>query len=96
MWPPSSEFWASLGVAGPLVAILLYLLRQATDERRQITDAFLNALMSTVQVSNEARVRSASELSNLSQSIREQTSRASEEHSRVIDAIGKMILREHA
>lgn len=85
-----------LGVAAPFVALLLYLLKQANDERREMTARFLDALKTTVDKETEARLRAANELATLTQSIRVQQERSTAEHERIVDALGKMTVRERA
>ncbi len=41
--------WLQLGIAGPLVAILLYLLKTTTDERREANRQFIEALKGAVE-----------------------------------------------
>ena len=91
-----TEVVKTLGVSGPLVAILLYLLRQMNDERKAVTAQFLDALRTTVEQSNEARLRSATELGQLTVTLRDHQERSGDEHARIVDAIGKLSLRERA
>jgi len=88
------NIWVQLGIATPFVALLWYLLKQATDERKEITVKFLAALTSTVEQSNDARIRSANELSILTQTIHDHQENSADEHQRIVDAIGKLGLRE--
>lgn len=96
----SAEQWTeivkTLGVSGPLVAILLYLLRQMNEERKSVTTQFLDALRTTVEQSNEARVRAANELSQLVTALRDHQERSGDEHNRIVDAIGKLGVRERS
>lgn len=89
------ELLKTLGVASPLVVILLYLLKEATKERQAITTAFLDALKTTVEQSNEQRLRTSNELAELTHALRDDGKRAAEEHGRIVDAIDKLDLRRH-
>lgn len=90
---PDNTIWVQLGLAAPLVGILLFLLKQSTDERKDITSKFLVALQTTVNASNEARLRTADEVANLTSTLRDVQKHSTEEHNRIVDAIGKLELR---
>lgn len=81
------ELARTLGIASPLVGLLIYLLRQATEERREITDRFLVALETTVAGSSKAMQENTAATRELSVTLRD-------EHARIVDAIGKLDLRE--
>lgn len=91
-----SSFWGdtikTLGIAAPLVSLLIYLLKQATEERKEITGRFLVALQTTVEQSNEARIRAADELGQLVVAMKEHHKSSGEEHTRVVEAIHELIL----
>lgn len=82
-----AQFAQTLGVAAPLVAILLYLLRQSTEERQRITDRFLSSMDKRDAESIDARLRSAQALNELTGSIREHDRRCVEEHLSMIRAL---------
>lgn len=77
---PPDSIWATLGVAAPLVAILYYLLRQATEERKDTTKQFLSALTTTVAQSTEA-------MRQLQEASRAQAANVTAEHLRIIAAL---------
>lgn len=90
------EVAKSLGVAAPLVIVLLYLLKVllqllngATEERKAITAQFVEAMKTTVATSALAQQQAATALQDLAASQREQANRTTDEHNRLIDAIGK-------
>lgn len=84
------ELARTLGVASPLVGLLIYLLRQATEERQQITDRFLSALESTVAGASKAIQDNTSATKELSATIEANRKSNIDEHSRIVDAIGKL------
>lgn len=67
--------------------LLVFLVRQATDERKTITDRFLTSLEGVVKDSTEARLRSAATLEQLTGAIRDHERRSSEEHGRILDRL---------
>ena len=75
----------TFGVAAPIVALLVYMVREATAERARITDRFLSSLEGVVRDSTDARLRSAQALNDLTGAIREHDRRSSEEHARLMD-----------
>ena len=89
----TETIWLQLGIAAPLVVILLYLLKQSTDERREITTKFLAALQTTVEQSNEQRLRASNELAQLTDVIREDKKLSADEHARIVESIDKLYLR---
>lgn len=94
----TSEQWAevikTLGVSGPLVGILIYLLKQATEERRAITKDFLATLTTTVSSNAQAQTRAAESLQDLAGALRDTAKSSADEHNRIVDAIGKLGRRE--
>lgn len=92
------EQWAdlaqTLGVASPLVALLIYLLRQATEERREITNRFLGALETTVAGATKAIQENTAATRELSVTIEANRKSSVDEHARIVDAIGKLGRRE--
>lgn len=94
--PSWGEIFAQLGVAVPLVAILLYLLKQTTDERRAITSDFLQTLRETVAANAAGNERVAASLNELALADRERKLAATAEHERMIrelDRIGSELAR---
>lgn len=85
----AATFWTSLGTAAPLVAILLYLLRQSTLERQSITNGFLETLKTTIASNVQAQAMTVDALKEQSSALKEFSARSAEEHTRLIDAIGK-------
>lgn len=87
MQPMTDGLWSTLGVAAPLVGILIYLLRQATIERQEITTKFLEALTTTVSANTQATREIGIALDIMRKA-------SQSEHERIIDAVGKMGSRE--
>lgn len=92
------EILRPLGVAIPLVAILLYLLKQATDERRLITADFLLTLRETIKSGAEnnalvaARMQAmASEISALNIETQERRAAATAEHKEMMQALSHIL-----
>lgn len=90
----TAEQWGdlarTLGIASPLVGLLIYLLRQATEERQNITDRFLSALESTVAGATKAIQDNTAATRELSVSIEANRKSNIDEHTRIVDAIGKL------
>lgn len=84
----------TLGVAAPLVVLLIYLLRQANEERQKITDRFLVALESTVARAIETQQQSTSALKDITNEVAADRRAQTDEHNRIVDAIGKIGRRE--
>lgn len=53
----SPQFASYVGVAFPLVAILVYLLWQSNQERRETTGRFLDTLQQTIQTNAAAMIQ---------------------------------------
>lgn len=81
------ELFKTLGVAGPLVLLLFYLLRENIAERKAMTQEFLKTLQETVKSAGEVAVKSAESMDTVSDTLRQTTERHSREHERIIDAI---------
>ena len=62
---PDNTIWIQLGLAAPLVGILLYLLKQSTDERKEITTKFIDALKTVVTETNDVRMKQAIEMGEM-------------------------------
>ena len=97
------EIGKSLGIAAPLVIVLLYLLRllvdlltRATDERKTITTQFIDAMKTSATTSAIAQQQAAASLQELAATFRENASRSMDEHNRIVDALGKLSIRERA
>lgn len=88
------ELTRTLGVAAPLVGLLWLLLRQATEERRDITGRFLTALENTVAGATKATQDNTVATRELSSVIEANRQSSLDEHNRIVDAIGKLGLRE--
>ena len=84
----------TLGIASPLVGLLWLLLRQATEERKTITDRFVAALETTVANSTQAQRENAIAISAVNREVEENRAASAKEHERIIDAIGKLGRRE--
>lgn len=91
------EVTKNLGVAAPLVIVLLYLLRflvelltKATNERQAVTTQFVDAMKTIATTSAVAQQQAAASLQELASAIRDGGSRSMEEHDRIVDAIGKI------
>lgn len=96
-----AEIAKQLGVAAPLVLVLMYLLRfmaqllhQATEERKAITAQFVDAMKTTAATSALAQEKAAQSLQDLAASLREQGVRSTDEHNRIVDALGKFSSRD--
>lgn len=83
-----------LGVAAPLVSILVYLLKQSNEERREITDKFLSTLDSTVKTNAEASAKIAASLAELNQTLRDGNQAAQTEHGRIMDFLREQTPRK--
>ena len=90
-WVPFAQ---QLGLAAPLVALLLWLLGSNTSERRDITDKFLGAQQRQLEANTElqkiasgAQLQLAVALAEHSQTIREHTRVSTEEHRRMLELI---------
>ncbi len=95
------ELVKTLGVGAPLVAFLYLQLRDAqaereksSHERREITTRFLATLESTITQNTAAQTKSSEGLIDLTAAMREALRATTEEHNRLIDAIGKLGRRD--
>jgi len=86
-WP---ELARTLGIAAPLVLVLTYMLREATAERREITARFLTALQTTVEQSNEVRIRAATEMHELVVGLAQDRERGAAEHERMVQILEQL------
>lgn len=86
--------WSQLGAIGFLVSLLVYLLKQSNEERRETNERYLTALTSTVSKNNETITAVSASITELRGAIAEQTKIHTEEHKAIIDAIGKLSTRE--
>ena len=84
------NFATQLGVAGPLVVLLIWLLRQTNEERREITDKYLATLLDTVKTHAESSGRLTTALSELSAAEKAEMHLHSEEHSRILQVLTKI------
>lgn len=90
------EIFAPLGVAVPLVLVLFYLLRQATEERRSINTEYLRTMREMVSANAQGNERVAGALNELAEADRERKLAATAEHERMIrelDRIGSEMAR---
>lgn len=69
-----------LGVAVPLVMILFYLLRQANEERRDMTDKFLAHVQETVKMISEVSTKTTGAITEMRQ-------QSSQEHREMIQEL---------
>ena len=90
LMPTWSDLVAQLGVAVPLVAILMYLLKQSTDERRAISADFLKTLRETVAANASGNERVASAMNDLALADRERKMAATAEHERMIRELDRI------
>ena len=88
------ELMRTLGVASPLVGLLIYLLRQATEERREITNRFLGALETTVAGATRATQENTAATRELAAATEASRKASVDEHGRIVDAIGKLGRRD--
>lgn len=82
---------AQFGIAGPLVGILIYLLKSTNEERREITKDFLSTLESMVKANTEATTGTASALAMLNSSIRDTSAANSAEHQQMIGLLRELL-----
>lgn len=99
------ELMRTLGVASPLVGLLIWMLRQATEERQRvaaeatverkdITNRFLTALETTVSSATRAIQENTAATKELSATIEANRKSSVDEHGRIVDAIGKLGRRD--
>lgn len=88
------ELTRTLGVAAPLVLMLLYLLKQSNEERQKLTDRFLAALETTVTRAIDTQNSATSAIKDMSNAVVNDRRSAQEEHNRIVDAIGKIGRRD--
>lgn len=88
--PDWLEVLKPLGVAVPLVAVLFYLLRQATEERRAITGDFLRTLRETVAANADSISKVTAALAELTSATRERKEESSDEHNKMIDLLTRI------
>jgi hypothetical protein len=88
-----AELFKTVGVAAPLVGLLIYLLRQATEERREITNRFLAALENIGGNATRAIHENSVEMRGLAVMIEANRKSSVDEHARIVDSIGKLDLR---
>ncbi len=88
--PVMSQLIGQLGIGAPLVALLIWLLRAADSERREITTKFLTTLESTIKTSAESSSKLGSSLADLSKSVTERNMAATQEHQRMIDLMNNI------
>lgn len=91
------EVTKSLGIASPLVIVLIYLLRmlvtlltKSGEERAAITAQFVAAMQTLATTSAVAQQQAAASLHELAGAMRDASTRSLEEHNRITDAIGKI------
>lgn len=99
------DLFKLLGVAAPLVWILWTQLRASTVERQDITTKFLATLEGTAKTSAEALVhqaestnRAAAAMTDMANTIADQSQRHSAEHQRILDylvEVGKWTPSHH-
>ena len=89
MNPDIANALLQLGINSPLLVILVYLLKQSNEERREITDKFLATLSDTVRTNADASAKLAASLSELNAAIRERNHSATDEHRRIFDALAR-------
>ncbi len=78
-----TEIIKYLGVAVPLVLVLLYQLQQANSERRELTTKFLSALESTIKTNAEVMTATTGAVSEMRQA-------ATTEHREMIQELRHM------
>lgn len=86
--------WSQLGAIGFLVTLLVYLLKQSNEERRETNERYLTALTSTVTKNNETITQVSASITELMAAVHQQTQVHTEEHKSIVDAIGKLSNRE--
>lgn len=86
--------WSQLGAIGFLVTLLVYLLKQSNEERRETNERYLTALTSTVSKNNDTITQVSASITELITAVHAQTQIHTEEHKGIVDAIGKLSHRE--
>lgn len=79
----------TLGVAAPLVMILVWILDRTTRERERITSDFLETLRTTITGNSATQAQMVEAIKENTAALKESSARNTEEHARLIDAIGK-------
>lgn len=76
-----------LGIAAPLIGILIMLLRGADSERRELTGKFLVTLETTIKSNAEGAVATATALAEIVRTANERSLAASTEHGRMVELL---------
>ena len=63
----TNQMILQLGLASPLVVILVYLLWQSNQERRETTSKFLETLQQTIKTNAEAMLQASSATTEMRQ-----------------------------
>ncbi len=63
----TNQMILQLGLAAPLVIILVYLLWQSNQERRETTSKFLETLQRTIQTNAEAMIQHSNAVTEMRQ-----------------------------
>ena len=94
------DVMAQLGIAVPLVAILLYILRQTNEERQRITSDFLMTLRETVSSNTNAMAQISGQIASqtaaiegVNRSFRERATLTSKEHQEIVEALDRVIFQ---
>ena len=74
------ELSKSLGIAGPFIAILVYLLRQSNIERREINQSQTTMLKEIISVHSKANMDLALALNTLAEAVKATSGISSIEH----------------
>lgn len=86
-----AEVFKVVGVAAPLIGILFWLLKQATDERQKITGQFLKTLEETVKTSTEMASRSNATMQEIGSALRQAMEVNSSEHRQIMEMLIRVL-----
>ena len=91
MW---TELLKTLGIAAPLVALLFYLLRQATEERRMITEKFLAYIdqmaVRSVALITDTNVKAREDHHAIIDELKDARLKSGEEHRALMEALKEL------
>ena len=86
----ANDWLAQLGAIGFLIIFLAYQHKQASDERREMTNKYIEAMTTIVHRNADAMERVATNLESLVNLTKEHRESSLKEHLALTDAIGKL------
>lgn len=81
------ELVKSLGAPGALALLLWMLLKQQTEERRQVTSQYLATLESTIRATAESTTQVTSSMNALTTALQTSATQSAAEHRQLLDSI---------